>query len=130
MNGQNRHDIADTDRVPPHVRLCRQILRESLAQGVTTVELVGAGSLPAVNWQLEGIWQPYMQVPASNFAAVVRQLKLMADLGADQAQGSATIHVRSAERDAEVALTTQRTGDGVEMLTLKFPGAPPALAAT
>jgi hypothetical protein len=130
MNAQNRHDVADTDRVPPHVRLCRQILRESLAHGVTSLEFVGAGSLPAVNRQREGVWQPYMQVPPSNFAALVRQLKVMADLGPDQAQGGGTIHVRSGERDADVALTTHRTGDGVEMLTLRFPGAPPALAAT
>jgi len=130
MNAQNRHDLADTDGVPPQVRLCRQILRESLAHGVTAVEFVGAGSIPVVNRHLEGVWQPYMQVSRSNFAALVRQLKLMADLGPDQAQGSGTIHIRSADQDADVTLTVQRTGDGAEMLILKLPGAPPAPAAT
>ena len=126
MNSQNRDDIADTDRVPAPVRLCHQILRESLAQGVTEIEFVGAGSLPVVNRHLEGTWQPYLQIPRPGFAALVVQLKLMADLGAEQAQGSGTIHVRSAGRDAEIGLTTRRAEDGVDLLTLRMPGAPPA----
>jgi hypothetical protein len=126
VSSRNRHDIADAERVPPDVRLCHQLLRESLAHGVTAVELVGAGSLPVVNRHLDGMWQPYMQIPPQSFAALVRQLKLMADLGADQARGSGTIRVRSAGRDAEITLTTERTGDGVDMLTLRLPATPAA----
>ncbi len=73
-----RYDITDNDRLPPHVRLCYKILRESLAQGVTAVELVGAGSLPVVNRHVDGTWQPHMQLPIPAFAALARQLRLMA----------------------------------------------------
>ena len=124
MSFQERHDLTDTDRVSPDVRVCRQLLRELLARGVTTVELVGAGSLPSVNRLLDGIWQPYMQIPAQTFAPVVRQLKRMADLEADQAHG--TIRARFAGRDTEIALTTERIGDRVDILTMRLQAAPAA----
>jgi hypothetical protein len=124
MGERSRYDISDTDRVPPHVRLCHKILRESLAEGVTTVEFVGAGSLPVVNRELASTWEPYMQIPAPGFAALVGQLRLMAVVAAEPTPGAGTIRVRSAGRDADIALTAQRTSDGVELLTLRLPAMP------
>ncbi len=127
MNTLSRHDVTDTDGVPPDVRLCRQILRDSLAQGVSTVELVGAGSLPVVNRYVGGEWHPYMQVPPQPFAALVRQLKIMAELGPDRPQGEGTIRVRAGGRDADVSLSAKRSSDGLDMLVLGLPA--PAAAA-
>ncbi len=125
MSSHSRCDLTDSVQIPPDARLCRQLLRDSLAQGVSTVQLVNAGSLPVVNRYLNGQWQPYMQFPPQPFVALIRQLKSMAAFGPDQARGSGTIHVQAAGRDAEITLTNERIGEAVEILTLRLP-APPA----
>jgi hypothetical protein len=106
--------------------LCDKLLRDSLTRGVTALEFVGAGSVPVVNQQLEGLWQPYAQFPAPSFAGVLRQLKLMAQLDPEQAQASGTIHIQHEGRDLAISLAARRTREGFEFLTLRFPAKPPA----
>ncbi|HWP38924.1 MAG TPA: hypothetical protein VNL18_15365 [Gemmatimonadales bacterium] len=97
------------------------LIHDALTRGVTAVEFVGAGSLPAVNQHFEGDWQPYMQYPAPLFAAVARHLRQLAGWDAEQAEVAGTIHVSHEGRDVEVALTARRSTDGTEILTLRFP---------
>lgn len=109
--------------------LCDKSLRDALERGVTALECVGAGSVPVVNQQFEGQWQPYAQLPAPAFVGVLRHLKLMAQLDPQQAQAIGTIQLQHQGQDASITVTAQRTSEGFEFLTLQFPTRPLATKA-
>ena len=113
----------------PVANLCNKLFRDSLARGVAVVELVGAGSLPAVNQFIDGIWQPYMQLPAPVFAAVAQHLRHLGGVADTREEAVAVIHMPHEGRQIEIGLTATRSGDGSETLTLQFPAKQPATGA-
>lgn len=118
-----RHDIADSDRITPIERLCRQMLREGLEEGIASVELVGAGSLPAVNRCRDGQWMPYLQLPRPAFSALIDHLEQMAGSLPGGLVAAGTIQVEFAGQDAEIRVEGRRGSDGMMVLTLAFPAA-------
>jgi len=123
MNAGTRYDIDDTDRVPPHVRLCHKILRDGLSAGFTAVELAQpSGSFPTARARLKAEWKPFMTFPVAVYTSLVERFKEMAG-------PNATIPVRLAGRDASVTLNVQRNEQGSEDLVLGFPANPLAEAA-
>jgi hypothetical protein len=123
-----RHNIDDTYRVGPIVRLSFQILRDGLAQGLRciafTVPSVGA---PIAQRQLGTIWAPFMAFPSAAFEPLTAHLQAMAGISAADAPVGGTILVRVNGQDASVAVMARRDERGNMELELLFP--PAAVAA-
>jgi hypothetical protein len=126
MDDNVQYEIDDTDRVPPHVRLCHVILREGLGAGFTAVELTTPpGAMPIARAMSEGSWKPLMAFPPPVYDQLVQRFKHMAGIAPHLDDTEGTILVRLAGRDATITLHA-RNDQGSEELVLYFPAKPVA----
>lgn len=120
MNAGIRYEIDDTSQNRPHVRLCNQILNQGVTGEFASVELVTRpGAMPTARVQVDGSWKPFMAFPPPVFAVMVEHFKHMAGVAQDQ-HADGTILVRTAGRDASVALRVRRDDPGSDALILSF----------
>ena len=131
MHAETRHEIEDTERSRPHVRLCHRLLREALASGCTTVALGRPPEgMPTARAERGGSWTPLMEFPPAVYGQLVDYFKHMAGVTPGQHRAHGTILVRATGRDASIALSARQNDQGVDELVLRFPTASTGNAAT
>jgi hypothetical protein len=117
-----RHEIDDTERARPHVRLCHRVLSEALASGFSAVELTTPpGGTPTAHAESGGSWAEFMAFPPAVSELLIEYFKHMAGVPPEQHDADGTILVRAAGRDATIELRTRRNLQGIDELVLRFP---------
>jgi len=112
--------------VPPVSRLCDAILMEALKRGATRVQLQEA----EVALEIDGSLTPVMRVPLKVLPALIRRLKVMADLDiARHPSQSGYMSLRYDDRLVRARLTVEAVVPDAHRAMIEFEaGSPPSAA--